>query len=72
MRELRLNRELYDSAAVDLALQVFARFGQFERAEDPSHWLLRITAKTESRERHLYWEIANYTLGLTVKGQMAS
>jgi len=72
MRELRLNRELYDAPSIDTALQVFARFAQFERKEEPAHWLIRITAKSEARERHIYWELANYTLGLTVKGQMAS
>ena len=65
MRELRLHREIYAGAAVDAALQVYAKYGRFERAEEAAHWVVRVSAKTPARERRVALELANYALGLT-------
>jgi hypothetical protein len=67
--ELRLHRELYDGAAVDGALKVYAPHATFERVEQPSHWVVRITARSPERERRVAGELANYALGLTVRGR---
>jgi len=65
VRELRLHRALYDGAAVDAALQVYAAHGRIERAEEPAHWVVRVTATSPARERRVALELANYALGLT-------
>jgi hypothetical protein len=72
MTELRLHRELYSGAQVDASVKVFERFGTFELAEEPSHWVVRITCKTPARERQIQRELGNYVLGLTVKERKAS
>jgi hypothetical protein len=67
--ELRLRRDLYDAAAVDGAAAVFAPHATLERHDDPSHWVVKITAATPQRERRVAGELGNYALGLTVKGR---
>jgi hypothetical protein len=67
MTELRLHRELYDGPAIDEAVKLYARFGTFELAEEPEHWVVRLTAKSDARERQLAGELGNYALGLTVQ-----
>ena len=69
MTVLRLHRELYQGAAVDEALGVFAPHGTFERKEEPSCWVVEITARSPERERRIAGELGNYALGLTVKGR---
>ncbi len=69
MTELRLHRELYDGAAVDSAMKVYAPHATFERSEQPSHWVVQITSRSVERERRIAGELANYALGLTVKGR---
>lgn len=70
MIELRFHREVYPGEAVDEALQVFARHGAFERAEEPSHWVVRVTARRPERERALAGELGNYALGLTLRREV--
>jgi hypothetical protein len=65
--ELRLHRELYRGTAVDEAVKVFVRYGVFELAEAPEHWVVRVQSKSIARERQLAGELGNYALGLTVK-----
>ena len=67
MIELRLHRELYRGTAVDEAVKVFTRYGTFDLAESPEHWIVRIESKNSARERQLAGELGNYALGLTVK-----
>ena len=70
MIALRLHRALYDGAALDEATAAFAGHGTFERADEDSHWIVRVTAKdgaSSERERRLAGELANWTLGLTVR-----
>ena len=69
MTELRLHRELYDGAALDAALAVFAPHGALERRDQPSHWVVEITALSPERERKIAGALGNYALGLTVKGR---
>lgn len=69
MTALRLHRELYQGKAIDEALGVFAPHGTFERKEEPSHWVVEITARSTERERRIAGELGNYALGLTVKGR---
>jgi hypothetical protein len=66
---LRLQRDLYDGAALGEALAVFAPHGTFERRDQPSHFVVEITAATPERERRIAGELGNYALGLTVKGR---
>jgi hypothetical protein len=66
---LRLPRELYDGGALEQALAVFAPHGTFERKDQPSHWVVEITAPSPERERRIAGELGNYALGLTVKGR---
>lgn len=63
MIELRFHREIYAGEAVDAAVKQFARFGAFELVEEPSHWLVRFTAKTPSKERAVAGELGNHALG---------
>jgi hypothetical protein len=65
--ELRFHRELYDGKAVDEALKTFAKFATFEQAEEPTHWIVRITTADAARERKIANELGNFALGLTIK-----
>ncbi len=65
MIELRFHREVYVGEAVDEAVKRFARFGAFELIEEPSHWLVRFTARTPAKERTVAGELGNHALGLT-------
>jgi len=69
MTALRLHRDLYRAAAIDEALGVFAPHGTFVRKEEPSHWVVEITARSPERERRVAGELGNYALGLTAKGR---
>lgn len=67
MTELRFHRDLYRGASIDEAVKVFGRFASFELAEEASHWLVKITAKSDARERQIAGELSNYALGLSIK-----
>jgi hypothetical protein len=67
--ELRFHRDLYRGESVDAAAQALTPFATgIERAEEPAHWVLRVTAATPDRERRVAGEIANRALGITVRG----
>ena len=72
MTELRFHRDLYVDTAVDEAVKVYDRFASFELAEEPSHWVVRVSASSPARETLVSRELANYALGLTIKGRKAS
>lgn len=72
MTELRLHRELYSGAQVDASVKVFEAYGKFELGEEPNYWVVKITGKSEARERQIKRELANFALGLTVKERKAS
>ena len=65
--ELKLHRELYPGNLVDEAAKVFGAHATIERAEEPAHWVLRVSAKTPAREKRVAGELANWALGLTVQ-----
>jgi hypothetical protein len=67
MFELRFHRELYDGAAVDVAVRTYERYARIERTEEPTHWVLRIRARTPERERAVALELGNYALGTTIR-----
>ncbi len=67
MTELRLHRELYAGTAVDAAVKTYARFAEFELREEPTHWVVRVTAKSEARATQIARELANYALGTTIR-----
>lgn len=72
MTELRFHRELYDVSAVDEAVKLYERFGASEKETLDSHWLVRVVGPTEARERKVSRELANYALGLSIKGNKQS
>lgn len=72
MTELRFHRDLYAVDAVDEAVGVYGRFASFEVVDEPAHRVVRVTASSEPRERRVCRELANYALGLTIKGRKAS
>jgi hypothetical protein len=67
MIELSFHKELYDAGAIDEATKTYARFGTFELKDEPTHFVLRVTAHNESREARLSRELANFALGLTIE-----
>jgi hypothetical protein len=64
--ELRFHRELYDGNAVHEAMKVFGAHATLEPAEEPSHWIIRVTGEGAAREKRVAGELANYALGLTI------
>jgi hypothetical protein len=69
VRELRFHRDLYSGKAVDEVVKLFAAHATFELAEEPSHWVVRLTAQAPAREREVSGELMNYALGLTIKNR---
>lgn len=67
MIELRFHRDLYRGESVDEAIKVFDRYGTLTRAEEPSHWVVRVEAGAAPRARRIADELANYALGLTIE-----
>lgn len=67
MIELRFHRELYDATAVDEALKTFDGYATFERDDVPSHFVVRLTAGEDARERRIAAELSNFALGLTIR-----
>lgn len=63
MIEVRLHRAIYDGRAVDAAAKAFARYARLELVEEPSHWVVRVTAATPTRERTVAGELGNHALG---------
>jgi hypothetical protein len=65
--ELRFHRAIYRGTAVDEAAKQFAGRVALELAEEPEHWLVKVTAETPAREQAAAGELANWALGLTVQ-----
>ena len=69
MIELRFHRDLYRGESVDAAAKALAPYATaVDRAEEPTHWILRVTASSPERERRVAGEISNRALGITVRG----
>lgn len=66
MIDLRFHRDLYDGRSVDEATKLFATHATLELTEEPTHWVVKLSAESPERERRVAGEFANYALGLTV------
>ena len=66
MTELRFPREVYAGEAVDEAIKTWSRFAEFELAESPEHWIVKVTPKHQDAARQIVGEFGNFVLGLTV------
>jgi len=69
MRELRFAKDLYEGTQVDAAVKVFERFGELKTTEADDAWVVTVDASSDARVRRLAGEIANYALGLTIRGR---
>lgn len=67
MRTLRLHREIYRGEAVDRAAKIYAPYAQIELEEEPSAWVVKVSASSPQREARVARELANQALGLTVR-----
>lgn len=73
MKELRFHRDLYPGEAVDAAIRTFEPWARVEREDSgaegasPSHWVVRIFARSPAAERRVAGELANFALGLAVR-----
>lgn len=67
MKALCFHRELYPGEAVDAAIKTFEPWAQVTREASPTHWVVRITARSAAAERRVAGELANFALGLTVR-----
>jgi hypothetical protein len=65
--QLRFHRELYQGRAVDAAVKVYQPYARFELREEPTHWVVEVSADDAARERRIADELGNYALGLTVR-----
>lgn len=65
--DLRFHRDFYAGAAIDEAVKVFARFGEFHLSEAPDSWCVRMRALRPAQTQRLAHELANYVLGVTVQ-----
>lgn len=71
MTEVRFHREIYTPEAVAEAVRVFGRFGRFEQSDEGSYQVVRVTAKTPAREKHIVRELGNHALGLTRRAEVS-
>jgi hypothetical protein len=62
-----LHKDIYRGESIDEAVKVFADYATFELTEEDSHWHVKVTSESPDRERRIAGELANYSLGLTVK-----
>jgi hypothetical protein len=67
MKELCFHRELYSGEAVDAAIETLTPWARLTREPTPTHWVVRITARSPAAERRVAGELANFALGLTVR-----
>lgn len=67
MRTVRFHRELYRGEAVDEAVKLLERFATLARKEEPSHWVIDVTASSPAREKKVALELQNHALTLTRK-----
>lgn len=72
MTSLRFHHDLYAAAAVQAAVKTYQPYGTIETVDEPSHWVVHVTGKSEGREKRLCRELANFALGLTIKGRKTS
>lgn len=68
MRECRFHKDLYDDAAVQGAVEVYAPYAEIAVRDEGEHRVVHVTAKTPARARRVALELANYALGLMRRG----
>jgi hypothetical protein len=64
---LRLHRAVYRGTSIDEAVKVFSGHAAFRLTEEPSDWVVAVTAEKPERERRIAGEFGNYALGLTIQ-----
>ncbi|MCA9707037.1 MAG: HxsD-like protein [Myxococcales bacterium] len=67
MKELRFHRALYPGEAVDQAIKTFEPWATITRESSPTHWIVRLEARSAAAERRIAGELSNFALGLTVR-----
>ena len=72
MIELKFHRELYDGFAVDEAVKAFAEFATAALEEQPSGFVVRLSATPVAAESGfdeatIAAELGNYALGKTIE-----
>jgi hypothetical protein len=67
MVELRLHRELYSSAAIEAAVQIYSPHAEIELGDEGLHRLVRVRASSPAREERVAGELGNYALGMTLR-----
>ena len=67
--EVKFHRELYAGEQIDAALKALGKYARFEQAEEPQHWVVKVSCKTPERERAVAGELGNWALGLTLKAR---
>ena len=67
MITLRFHRAVYDGKAVDEAAKAYGSFATLELAEEPEHWVIKLSAPTPERERMVAGELGNFALGTTIR-----
>lgn len=71
MTELRFHRDLYSDASVAQAVSTFERYATIARADEPSHFVVRVTSESVAREKRVAGELGNFALGTTVRDRGA-
>jgi len=66
---LKFDRALYAGPCIDEAVKAFAGYAEFRLAEEPSAWVVELSAATPTREREVARELSNCALGLTIRGR---
>ncbi len=69
MKTVRFHRELYRGESVDEAIKAYARFAKITPQEEPAYWVVTVEASSPRREQRVADELANYALGLTIRGR---
>jgi len=67
--ELRFDKAVYAAAAVDEAIALYGPYATVEKSESDAAIVVRLTGKTESRERKVAGEFANHALGRTIQAR---
>lgn len=67
MIERRFHRELYQGESLDEAMKALAAYASFDRTQEASHWIVRVTSASAERERRVAGELGNRALALTLR-----
>ena len=67
MTELRFDKSVYAAAAIDEAIGLYASYATLEKSDADGAVVVKVTGKTDSRERKVAGEFANHALGRTIQ-----